>query len=47
MEALPDAVVQEIPVVRNCRFAHVEDEIAIVALDVPDVMYVTGDQLAK
>jgi hypothetical protein len=42
-EPFPDTVVQEIPVVRNYRFVHVEDEIAIVAADEPDVVYVIGD----
>lgn len=42
-EPFPDAVVQEIPVVRNYRYVHVEDEIAIVAADQPDVVYVIED----
>jgi hypothetical protein len=39
-EPFPEVVVREIPVVRNYRFVRVEDEIAIVAADQPEVLYV-------
>jgi hypothetical protein len=42
-ELFPDTVIEAVPVVRNHRFVHVEDEIAIVAQDQPDVVYVIGD----
>jgi hypothetical protein len=42
-EPFPEPVVREVPVVRDYRFVHVEDEIAIVAKDQPEVVYVIED----
>ena len=42
-EPFPDPVVREVPVVSDYRFVHVEDEIAIVAKDQPEVVFVIED----
>ncbi|MBA4132677.1 MAG: hypothetical protein C0519_14790 [Hyphomicrobium sp.] len=42
-EPFPETITVEVPVVRDYRFVHVEDEIAIVAKDHPDVVFVIGD----
>jgi hypothetical protein len=42
-EPFPDVVVREVPVVSDYRFAIVEDEIAIVAPDQREVVYVIED----
>lgn len=42
-EPFPDLVVRDLPTLRNYRFVHVEDEIAIVAPDQPEVVFVIGD----
>lgn len=42
-EPFPETITVEVPVVRDYRFVHVEDEIAIVAKDQPDVVFVIGD----
>ena len=42
-EPFPEPVVREVPVVSDYRFVHVEDEIAIVAKDQPEVVYVIED----
>jgi hypothetical protein len=42
-EPFPEMVVREVPVVSDYRFVHIEDEIAIVAKDQPEVVYVIED----
>jgi hypothetical protein len=42
-EPFPEPVVREVPVVSEYRFVHIEDEIAIVAKDQPEVVYVIED----
>ena len=42
-EPFPEPVVREVPVVSDYRFVHIEDEIAIVAKDQPEVVYVIED----
>lgn len=42
-ETFPDLVVREVPEVRSYRYALIEDEIAIVSPDGPEVVFVIGD----
>jgi len=42
-ETFPDLVVREVPAVRSYRYALIEDEIAIVSPDGPEVVFVIGD----